>query len=128
MVEQRNLIEAEMDLKIDKQMVKSDFDHLIQKLSLKMWNDCSQVFANERWEEFKQMAKDQQPDENLSLSKFEIEACKNLFVLQNFQVVIANTMIPHAHDHFKSKNIAAETIEEEKTVSESQPPSSLPQA
>ena len=41
MVEHHNLIEAEMDLKIDKLMVKADFDNLIQKLALKMWNECS---------------------------------------------------------------------------------------
>ncbi len=41
MVQHHNLIEAEMDLKIDKSMVRSDFDMLIQKLSLKMWNECS---------------------------------------------------------------------------------------
>ena len=48
MVEQLNLIEAEMDLKIDKTMVKSSFDDMIQKLALKMWNECSQVFTKER--------------------------------------------------------------------------------
>ena len=41
MVEQRNVIEAEMDLKVEKQMVRSEFNNLIQKLTLKMWNDCS---------------------------------------------------------------------------------------
>ena len=48
MVEQLNLIEAEMDLKIDKTMAKSSFDDMIQKLALKMWNECSQVFTKER--------------------------------------------------------------------------------
>ena len=55
MVEQRNVIEAEMDLKVEKQMVRSEFNNLIQKLTLKMWNDCSKVFAKERWDDFKRM-------------------------------------------------------------------------
>ena len=41
MVELHNLIEAEMDLKVEKSMKKSEFDRLIQKLALKMWNECS---------------------------------------------------------------------------------------
>ena len=41
MVESHNLIEAEMDLKVEKSMKKSEFDRLIQKLALKMWNECS---------------------------------------------------------------------------------------
>ena len=102
MVEQRNVIEAEMDLKVEKQMVRSEFNNLLQKLTLKMWNDCSKVFAKERWDEFKSMVQDQEPNEDSSLSKFEIEACKNLFVLKDFHVVIANSMVPHAHDHFKA--------------------------
>ena len=94
MVEHRNIIDAEMDLKIDKLMVRNDFDNLIQKLALKMWNECSQVFQRERWKEFKKMAQNQAPALSSYLSKVEIEACKNIFVLQTFQIVIANEMVP----------------------------------
>ena len=103
MVERLNIIDAEMDLKIDKLMPRSEFDNLIQKLALKMWNECSQVFSRERWKEFKRMAQNQAPSQNSSLSKVEIEACKNIFVLQNFQIVIANTMIPQPHDPFRAR-------------------------
>ena len=71
-----------MDLKVDKIMVKSEFDHLIQKLALKMWNDCSKVFTKERQNELKSLAKNQSGNQkNSSLSKVEMEACKNIFVL-----------------------------------------------
>ena len=56
MVEHHDLIEAEMDLKIEKTMGKSYFDDMIQKLALKMWNECSQVFTKERLIELQKLA------------------------------------------------------------------------
>ena len=85
MVEQLNLIEAEMDLKIDKTMAKSSFDDMIQKLALKMWNECSQVFTKERRMQIDKIENAQDTKQkNTNLSKRELEACKNVFVLQNF--------------------------------------------
>ena len=75
MVEQLNLIEAEMDLKIDKTMVKSSFDDMIQKLALKMWNECSQVFTKERRMKIDQLENAQdskQKNTNLSKKRFYV--------------------------------------------------------
>lgn len=40
----QNKIEAEMDLKVEKSIKLKDFDRLMQKLSLKVWNECCQIF------------------------------------------------------------------------------------
>ena len=94
MVEQHNLIEAEMDLKVDKTMAKSRFDDMIQKLALKMWNECSQVFTKERRMEIQKLAHAQEgKQKKTTLSKLELEACKNVFVLKDFHVIIANQMV-----------------------------------
>lgn len=39
-----NVIEAEMDLKVEKHTQLSEFNMLMQKLALKVWNECCQVF------------------------------------------------------------------------------------
>jgi hypothetical protein len=48
MKEAENLVEAQMDLKVDKAMKSKDFEALLQKLSLKMWNECCQVILDKK--------------------------------------------------------------------------------
>ena len=44
MVQGKYNIDAEMDLKIDRNMLLKDFKNLQQKLALQMWNRCVTVF------------------------------------------------------------------------------------
>ena len=40
MQQDQNCIEAEMDLRVDKSTSIKEFNQLMQKLSLKVWNEC----------------------------------------------------------------------------------------
>ena len=75
-------------------MVKLQFERLIQKLALKMWNECSQVFTKQRREDLDEMINNPESKNKLQgLSLAEIATCKNLFVLENITMVIANQLL-----------------------------------
>jgi len=43
--QENNVIDAELDLKIEKNIALTDFDALLQKTSLNIFNQCCQVFS-----------------------------------------------------------------------------------
>ena len=46
----QNVLEAEMDLKVEKSTPLTEFNQLMQKLALKVWNECCQVFVKSNTE------------------------------------------------------------------------------
>jgi hypothetical protein len=96
----QNKIEAEMDLKVEKSIQLKEFNRLMQKLSLKVWNECCQVFLKkENDTESKDQRKPFAMSSNtlikstrdidpMSLAKGELEMAKSLFVLTKFDVQV----------------------------------------
>ena len=94
----QNKIEAEMDLKVEKSIQLKEFNRLMQKLSLKVWNECCQVFLKKDTDAD---GKDSRKSAGLmgnalsksvrdidpgALIKGELETAKSLFVLTKFDV------------------------------------------
>ena len=46
LTQERNVIDAELELKIEKNIALTDFDAILQKTSLKVFNECCQLFSS----------------------------------------------------------------------------------
>lgn len=42
-MERTNYLKADLDIRVDKQLTMSDFDNLLQKLAVDIWNRCCPV-------------------------------------------------------------------------------------
>lgn len=83
MAQGQNVIEAEMDLKVEKTILLSEFNMLLQKLSLKVWNECCQVFLKKETEESKEFRNTGNTGRSLKnlANELAIDSSKSLFVL-----------------------------------------------
>ena len=90
------LVEAELDLKINKRMPWSKFMQLLQKLALDTWNKCfNNVFKEQREEEllkvarsFKLACAEDNPKLARAITQSDIVACQEMFILQRINLFI----------------------------------------
>ena len=80
-----------------------------------MWNECSQVFTKERLLELQKLANaPEAKQKHTTLTKIELEACKNVFVLKDCHVIIANQVVKPAGGggSFRAKTALFDTAAE----------------
>lgn len=97
----QNKIEAEMDLKVEKSIQLKEFYRLMQKLSLKVWNECCQVFLKKDNENDAKetrkiglstniLIKSTKDIDPTALSKGELDQARSLFVMTKFDIQLDN--------------------------------------
>jgi hypothetical protein len=116
----QNVLEAEMDLKVEKSTPLTEFNQLMQKLALKVWNECCQVFVKNNAENEPQRKEGLLLDVFTTKKEKEIEPqmkgvldqAKSLFVLTDFKLE-ANVDSTHPNSRQHAKNLVDTSFDNE---------------